>query len=434
MSLTPRADWLAVTVLASGLAISAGARADTVQSVVAVVNDQAISKYDVEQRMRLVLSSSGVKPTPDTIKRIQPQVLRALVDEHLELQEAEKHKIVISDDQVDQTLAAISKQNSMGSGGIEAFMAKSNIDIATLRAQIRAELAWQQLVGERYGSRVYVSDSDVNAEYKRYADSMKHPQFLVSEIYLPVENPDQAADVERTANGLVGDLKHGAPFTTLARQFSKSPSAAEGGDLGWIQTGQLEPAVGKKVAAMSMGQISEPIRTAGGYSIIFLRNRREAGTTGEGKLKSAHLKQIAFPFPPKASASQVQEVESKAAHISRNIAGCASVDQFKNQPGVIVSDFGMLAAGQISPFIRQAVSHIEPGDPSPPLRGREGVVILVVCSKKTGPAPKATMPTKEEIENRLVSQQLSMQGRRYIRDLRRDAVIDYRIPEMKQAF
>ncbi len=402
-------------------------RAEIVQGVVAVVNDEVISQYDLEQRMRLVLSSSGVKSSSEAARRIEPQVLRSLVDEHLQIQEAKQQKITVEEDEVEQALGSIAEQNNMTAKSITEYLATGGIDVNTLKDQIRSEMAWQRLVSQRFGSRVYVSEGEVKSEYDRFTQAMSHPQYLASEIFLPIDNPDQQEEVAQAARGLVADIRRGSPFSTVARQFSKSPSASTGGDLGWVQTGTLDPAVDKALAGLTTGKVSEPLRTAGGYHILYLRNKREGGTQGEGALIRVHLKQLVVPLPVRASEQATEGAGERAAQIASQVSGCASVEKIAaSEKGVDSTDMGNLTADQIAPFVQQAVSGIEAGEASRPIRGPMGMHVLIVCSKETGPAPKATMPTMEDVENRMVNQQLSMMSRRYLRDLRRDAVVEYR--------
>jgi peptidyl-prolyl cis-trans isomerase SurA len=415
------------------------ARAET-QKIAAVVNDEVISGYDLEQRLKLVVSSSGVQATPDVLKRIEPQVLRGLVEERLELQEALKQKIKIDDKEIDQALANIARQNNMSPSQIKEFLAKGDIDVSTLRDQVRANMAWTRLVSARFGPRIYISDNDVNSEFDRLNQSIAQTQYLVSEIVLRVDSPDQDEEVQKTAERLEEQLHQGAPFQSVAQQFSQSSSASGGGDVGWIERNQLPAQVSEALGTMGPGTVSKPIRTAGAYHIVFLRNKREAGklrpmmaaepeapAAAQREVKRVELKQLILPLPHKATEAQVK----------------AAMDALAGTKNFKVASLPLTPFKQIAPFFQQAVMMTPEGQTSPPAQSSMGIHLIVVCKRELGEAPKeaeapakaqtvaaaepeASMPNRDEVEGRLYNQQLSMMSRRYLRDLRRDAVVEYR--------
>lgn len=429
-SLRGLAVGLAISALALALALTvatAPGAAQTVQRIAVVVNDEVISAYDLQQRLRLVISSSGVQASQEMVDRIRPQVLRSLVDERLQIQEAERQSITVDNVEVDRALAAIAQQNNMSATEIEKFLAEGDIAVSTLRSQIEAELAWTKLISQRFGPRIYVSQDDVEAEYGQMMEAMSQPQFLVAEIYLAVDGPDQDEEMRRTAQRLIEELQGGASFTAIAQQFSQSATAAQGGDLGWIQLGQLDPRLDTMLTQMAPGQVSSPIRTAGGYHVLFLRNRRESGGEVRAEPIRVHLKQLVVQVPQDAADDVVEAAASRARGLGTQVKGCGNVEQLAvNATGVASADLGNLPIEQIAPFIRNAISILGVGQPSEPIRGPSGIHILVVCSREMGEAVKVSLPSKEEIEDRLINQQLSMMARRYIRDLRRDAVVEYR--------
>jgi peptidyl-prolyl cis-trans isomerase SurA len=432
------------------------ARAET-QKIAAVVNDEVISGYDLEQRLKLVVSSSGVQATPDVLKRIEPQVLRGLVEERLELQEALKQKIKIDDKEIDQALANIARQNNMSPSQIKEFLAKGDIDVSTLRDQVRANMAWTRLVSARFGPRIYISDNDVNSEFDRLNQSIAQTQYLVSEIVLRVDSPDQDEEVQKTAERLEEQLHQGAPFQSVAQQFSQSSSASGGGDVGWIERNQLPAQVSEALGTMGPGTVSKPIRTAGAYHIVFLRNKREAGklrpmmaaepeapAAAQREVKRVELKQLILPLPHKATEAQVKAAMDEATAVRAKLKGCSNIaEALAGTKNFKVASLPLTPFKQIAPFFQQAVMMTPEGQTSPPAQSSMGIHLIVVCKRELGEAPKeaeapakaqtvaaaepeASMPNRDEVEGRLYNQQLSMMSRRYLRDLRRDAVVEYR--------
>jgi peptidyl-prolyl cis-trans isomerase SurA len=423
-----------------------------VQRIAAIVNDEVISAYDLNQRLKLVISSAGLQATDEVLRRIEPQVLRSLVEEHLELQEATKQKIKVDEKEVEQALGTVARQNNMSAAQIQTFLAKGDIDVSTLKDQIRANLAWTRLINERFGGRVYISDEDVKAELDRLKQSIAQTHYEVAEIVLRVDSPDQDEDVHKTAERLLEQLHQGAPFQSVAQQFSQSSTAATGGNMGWVQRGQLAAEVGQAIDGMSPGQVSGAIRTAGAYHIILLRNKREAGkmqpvvmASAEGPaatetVKRVQIAQILVPLAPKASDAQVQAATALANETREKLEGCSNAAAVAaGQKKLQFTALPMMPFAQIAPFFQQAIMATPEGKTSTPMRSPMGLHLIIVCKKEVEEArapvrpvrqasaeAEPSMPNPQEIQGRLYNQQLSMMSRRYLRDLRRDAVVEYR--------
>ena len=223
--------------------------------VAAIINDQIVSQYDLRQRIALVMSTSGMPQSADTIKRLRPQVLEQLKTEKLELEEAQRKNITVTPSEVDKEIDGIVKDNHLTIEQLKGIMQKSNVAFETLRAQIAVQIAWQKAIEDEYGDRVNITDVDVTDELKRINEGKDKPHFLVAEIFLPVENPEQDEKVRKSAEDLDAQLQNGAPFPNIARQFSQSPSAASGGDIGWVHEGQLASELNAALDKMAIGAV-----------------------------------------------------------------------------------------------------------------------------------------------------------------------------------
>jgi peptidyl-prolyl cis-trans isomerase SurA len=405
------------------------AHAVVVQKISAVVNDEVISAYDLQQRMRLVISSAGLNPAPDVIGRIEQQVLRTLVDERLQLQEAKKEDVKVDEVEIEQALGNLAQQNNMSANEIRIMLQHSAVDFSTLKDQIRAEIAWSKLVNKRFGGRVTISDDQVEVEYTRAIQSFSKPQYLLSEIVLRVDQPEQDDEIHHTAQRLSDELRQGASFPALARQFSQSSTSGLGGDLGWMERDQLDPALQSALDHMSPGQFSPVVRTVRGYNIIMLRNRRDAsGEEGAALATGATLKSLLLPIDAHADKATADAAIDRVRAAGEKLKGCTNVEAVAAaNPGMAAVDLGHLSIDQVAAPIRELVANLVAGEVSPPFRGPAGAQVLVMCSRDMETTKTAlTPPTREEIQARLYNQQISMMARRYLRDLRRDAVVEYR--------
>ncbi len=265
--------------LATFLCVFAGSAprvlAQQTMQIAAVVNDDAISMRDVEDRMRLVLASSNIPDSKEIRARIAPQVVDSLIEEQLKLQEAKRNKLSVDDKEVQEGLSTIAKQNNFTAEQFVAILKKQGISEKTLTGQIRAQLAWNKVIKEKLRRQVDVSETDVNARIERLKSKVGQTEYLVSEIYLPVSDPKRSAEAQQFAARIVQEIQNKkAPFAAVAAQFSKAAGAEKGGSIGWVQQGQLDPELDKILLTLAEGQVSNPIRDTGGLHILYLQKKR----------------------------------------------------------------------------------------------------------------------------------------------------------------
>ncbi|MCE9523921.1 MAG: peptidylprolyl isomerase [Alphaproteobacteria bacterium] len=416
----------------------------------AVVNDIIISTYDLDQRIKLVMVTSGAQG-PEAEKRLRPQVLRQLVDELLQLQEAQKFNVKITQEELEKNFKRISQQNNISVDQINKMLDDNGISRSTLQNQMKADLAWQKLVQQRLAPRVTVSDDEVYAVFDQMQQAARSTQYLVSEIFLAVDGPEVEDQVKQNIQSILGQLRSGATFSAIARQFSQSASASAGGDIGWVGESDMVAPVATAVKSMSLGGISEPIRAQGGYYVVGLREKRLAlgskvNSTVEAPPKpqtarkmasTISLGRIAIALAENASKAKQDQIRQASIEIYRSVNGCSSAGAVAKSHGGKFDMIGPMNVKDVAPQFRKILEETPNGRSTPPLRGATGVEMFVICSGGMvpaaqvggGPAPTpkaATEVTKEEVESRLYNQELSMLARRYLRDLRRDATIEMR--------
>jgi peptidyl-prolyl cis-trans isomerase SurA len=399
----------AATVLAAALGAAPAAVAQQAEGVAAIVNDNVISTFDVRQRATLLLVSAGLERTPEMQQRARAQALRDLVDERLQLEEARRFEITVDSDVVDRRLADIARQNETTVEALTDSLGRAGVSIRTLRQQIEADIAWQRLIGGRYGARVRVSEVEIRETQARIAANATRPQYQMSEIFLPAETEQEFAEMQQGAMRLLEQMQRGAPFPLVARQFSQAPSAAAGGDIGWIAAPELAPELQPVADQLQRGQVSLPIRTRHGVYIIAMRDRRAGADAGATSQVS--LRQITAPVARQNALERVQ----------RRISGCGDLeDDIASVQGATVADLGQTQEAELSPAIRERIDGVDVGRASPVLASGEQVSTIVVCARETG---GGGIPDRTAIENRLREQELSMLSERYLRNLRREATI-----------
>lgn len=401
---------LAAAALSAALAGAASpAMAQYTEGVAAVVNDSVISTFDVRQRANLLLASAGIQSTPEMMQRASAQALRDLIDERLQLQETATFDISITAAEVDRRLDDIARQNNTDVEGLSRQLASDGISVSTLRAQIEADIAWSRLISGLYGTRLRISEADIEATQERIAANATRPQYQISEIFLPAETPQEFNDMEQGAMRLLQEMQRGAPFPLVARQFSQAPSAAAGGDIGWIASTELSPELQPIAAQLQPGQVSLPVRTPTGVYIIALRDRRSGAAAGATSVVT--LRQVTVPAARRDALERAQG----------RIEGCDRLEgAVNNIDGAVVVDLGQTTEADLSSAIRERVASVAAGDASAVQVSGEQASMIVVCARQTG---GGGVPTREEIESRLREQELALLSERYLRNLRREATI-----------
>ncbi|WP_439814771.1 peptidylprolyl isomerase [Zavarzinia sp. CC-PAN008] len=391
--------------------------------IAAVVNDEIITEWELQQRVDLVVGAAGQGASPEARQRLRPQILRDLIDETLEIQEAKERGIEATQQEIDDAVANIAASNNMTNSQFETMLAGSGISIKTLRRQVQAQLVWGRFVNRMYGTRLSVGEEVVNATLDRMKANEGQPEMQVAEIVISVDAPEFEYSAQQQALSLYEQLKAGAQFRAVARQFSQAPTAAVGGDLGWIQPGQMAPEVDAILAQMPPGAISQPIRTASGYSIVALIDRRDANAQKQPQLE-LDLRHIMFPMAAGATAERMADQQGAASAASAELGDCGKVDEVARKHGAeSVRNMGVVNVTSLPQQFREAISYLGPGQATPPIQAGEALHIFLVCDRIEKPVGPVS---RDDVMAALEQQQLNMLGRRHLRDLRRDANVEIR--------
>lgn len=389
----------------------------------AVVNDDVVTAFDVEQRIRLLLVSTGMPYNADTARAARMTALRALVDESLQFQEARKQSVAIDEAQVEASLQQVIQSARMTPEQFVQTLAQAGVSVDSLKRQLRAELVWNQVVMRRYQGRLSVGAEQVQATIDRIKANAGRPENLVSEIMIAVDNPEQEAPAQQLAQQLFDQIRQGARFSALARQYSQAPSAANGGDIGWILPGQLAAELDDTLNTMQVNSISPPVRAPGGWYIIGLREKRQMPPPPP-EVSMVELKQVFVPANISTDDATVAQLSSVLADARDEIDGCSAPRFVLDRlPGATFGEVGMLNVKDLPIEYRNAIDGVPVGKAGGPVRSTDGLHLLVVCDRREQ-TPDSMM--RDAVQRNLEDQQMSMLARRYLRDLRRNATIEVR--------
>ncbi len=422
---TARALLLASALLLP-LAAPAPAAAQESNRIVTVVNGDIVTQADVEGRRRLFAITSGLPISPQVLDRLTPQVTRLLVDERLRMQEVQRRRVPVSDADVAGAVAELERRNNLPPGGLVAQLRRAGVEPRVLYDQLRVQIGWARLVRGLLGPQANPSEAEIADYIAAQRARTGQPEFLVSEIFIPVDDPAEEPEVRRFVDDVVGQLRQGVPFPIAATQFSQAQTALQGGDLGWVGAEALDPDAARLVQQMPPGAIANPIRVPGGFQILALRARREVG---RDEVTILDLRQVFFPFtqplnPDAPTPQQIQQAE-RARALSGSARSCEAMEAAARTTGSDrPADPGPVRLESLQPPpLRALFASLQPGRASQPIVAPDGVVIVMICGRERRNEAEVT---PEIARNQLLRDRIELISRQTQRDLRRRAQIEAR--------
>jgi peptidyl-prolyl cis-trans isomerase SurA len=388
----------------------------------AIVNGDVITGTDVDQRLALLAIANGNEIPADQVDALRQQVLRNLIDETLQIQAAKTDKIEVKKSDIDRTVERVAAGVKQNPDQLAAYLEAHGSSIASLRRQIEGEIAWQRLQHDKIESGVSVGDDEVKAVLDRLNASKGTEEYRVGEIFLSA-TPYTEEQALQNASKILEQLKGGASFAGYARQYSEASTAAVGGDLGWVRPEQLPAPIAAALRQMTPGTISNPIEVPGGVSIIAVQDTRKI-LTPDPRDAVLSLKQVSISFPKGTSREQAEPVVARFAEAAKTVGGCGGAEKLgADFHGEVVQQDGVKMR-DLPTALQQMMIPMQVGQATQPFGSlEEGVRTLVICGRDQ---IDPTAPSYDDVYNQLNDERVNMRARRYLADLRRDAVIEFR--------
>ena len=414
-----RALLVAIVALAPALA-SAQVR------VLARVNDDAITDFDLQQRVLFAIRTTGLQDSPDLRQRMAAQMLRQMIDERLQLQDAKRLGLKVTDNEMQQRVGDIERAAGMGRGQFRQYIQSTGVPYDVAVQQIEAQLAWNKILRRKVRPQVDVSDAEVDDALARARSNVGKTESRIAEIFVPIDSAGQADDSKRAADRIVDQLKRGAPFGALAQQFSQGATAQAGGELGWVLPGSLDPTLDNALEKLQTRQFSEPIRSTSGWHILYVIDRRPFASARPDDIR-LNLTQLTLPLPVNATDAEVAKANGDAQKAMAGVRACADLHaRARDLKGATSGDLTGIRVGdlQANPQMFEQIPRLAVGATAGPFRVAEGLQVVALCGKQGADG----MPTRDALGQQLLLQKLEAAGRRYMRDLRRQATIDIKQP------
>lgn len=403
-----------MTAMLTPLSLSAQEAAPPTHGIAAIVNDDIITTRDLTQRVLFMIATTGAERTEENLRRMQQQAMRNLVDEHIQMQESNKFEQNISDEEINRSVARLIGRNGLDPNDVVNRLASVGVSIETLRDQVRSEIAWQRIINGLFGSRIRISDAQIDETLVRLTANASKPSYRVAEIY--IEATPDVGGIEgalQGANAMIEQINQGAPFPLLAQQFSSAPSAVKGGDIGWVREGELRPELDAVITTMEENTLSEPIQVPGGFYVITLIGKQISEAETVYRLKQVNL-QISSEDEQEAARAQLTALKDTLTSCDTLKADARDID------GLNSADMGEIKSGDLSADILEIVENTDVNSLGEPLVTPQGAIAIMVCERRVS---DSSIPTRDQIENRLIDQQVAQASKRHLRDLRRQASI-----------
>ena len=394
-----------------------------VRRATAIVNGDIITGTDVSQRLALIVAANGGEVSEEEKQRLRLQVLRNLIDETLQIQEAEANEISISDEEVDATFRQVAQQNfKQDLDAFDQYLRTQGSSTDTLKRQIKGELAWSRLLRRNIQPFINVGDEEVNAIIERLKASKGTTEFRIGEIYMSATQ-ETAPQVAENMRKILEQIRGGGSFVAYARQFSEASTAATGGDLGWVRPAQLPQTLAEAAEQMQVGQVVGPVEVPGGFSILYLIDSRQV-LTADPRNALLSLKQLAISFPEGITEKQAAEQAAQFATATQAIKGCGAANEVAARLGASVVDNDQVKLRDLPAALQGAIAQLQIGQASQPFGSVEdGVRVLILCGRDD--PQTASAPSFDAIMSRLENERVNKRAQIYLRDLRRDAIIEY---------
>lgn len=385
-------------------------------AVAAIVNDTVITTYDVQQRIRLMVMSSGGRVAPQMLPQLQQQAVRDLVEDQLKLQEAKKFDLVIGEDEILSEIRQMAAQSGNTPEKLLDILKADGISRQTLENEISSSLAWPRLVQGRYGKRARVTEEEIDSTLERMREDATQEQVLVSEICIPVPSPDQAQAYYDGSLQLIEQMRKGVPFAVVAQQFSACTTAAAGGDMGWVRPAELPANLGEAIRNLEPGSVTNPIPSEGAFMILAVRDKRAAVRQG------AKSWTFAYASTPVSTGRAAARTALEKLATAEACAGGRTLRQDLG-PAVSVAMVENVSLKDVDERFQSAVESLDRGKLSELIEADGELHVLYGCEIDEG----LGIPSRSAIEDRIYGRQLERISQQYLRDVERKSSVDIRL-------
>ena len=258
-----------------------------IEEIVVVVNDQIITRYDVREKFKLFIFTSGIQPTEKMIREVESQILKNLIVEKLKSQAIDSYKITVEDEIVDNYIKYLAMQDNISVQDVKNKFSERNISFKIFRENIANEIGWKSLIESKFSAIATVTDYEVDLYIEMMKKNPESKEFLTNEIFIPFDEYSKV-EIEQIIS-MINQINQNyqenkiSMFRSFAKKFSASKNASRGGDLGWISMSSMKEEIKNEISGLSLGEISRPILSNKGIYFYLISKTRMKNTNVDEK-------------------------------------------------------------------------------------------------------------------------------------------------------
>ncbi|MBU2294296.1 MAG: peptidylprolyl isomerase [Gammaproteobacteria bacterium] len=412
------------------LGTAANAAVQPLNRVVAIVDNDVVMQSQLDSRLREVqqtITQRGAALPPEHV--LSQQVLERLIIENIQLQIGERSGIRITDEELNQAIGTIAQRNGMSIEQFRAALAKDGLSYTDARDQVRREMIISRVRQRRVAERIQVTDQEVQNFLASDMGKMQlSEEFRLANILIPVPegaSPEDIQAADRQARDLYQQLQQGADFAQLAIARSASETALEGGEMGWRKAGQLPPPFDKMLSALSVGQVTEPMRTPGGFIMLKLLEKRGGDSQVRDEVNVRHI--LIKPSEIRSEAETKRLVERLYQRILAGEDFAELAKNFSEDPASALNGgtLSWIDPNVLVPEFREVMNSTPAGELSKPFKSPYGWHVLEVMGRR---ATDSSVQFREQqamtvLRNRKYDEELQA----WLRQIRDEAYVESKL-------
>lgn len=419
-------------LLLGALFLGAAAQAEVqpLNRVVAIVDNDVIMQSQLDVRVREVqqtIAKRGAELPP--VQVLSQQVLERLIIENIQLQIGDRSGIRITDEELNQALASIAQRNSMSLEQFRAALVQDGLSFDDARDQVRREMIISRVRQRRVAERIQVTDQEVQNFLGSDLGKMQlSEEFRLANILIPLADGSSPQDIqaaERQVQELYQQLRAGADFAQMAVTRSASETALEGGEMGWRKAAQLPPPFDAMIGAMSVGEVTEPMRTPGGFIMLKLLEKRGSGTQVRDEVNVRHI--LIKPSEIRSEAETKRLIERLHERLLAGEDFSELAKSVSEDPGSALNGGSLdwIDPSVLVPEFRDVMSNTASGELSKPFKSPYGWHVLQVVGRRAtdGSAQFREQQALTVLRNRKYDEELQA----WLRQIRDEAYVEIKL-------
>ncbi len=400
------------------LAIAPAVQAEEIK-IVATVNDEAITTSDVAARRALMMAGAGAPMTPENEARITPQIVESLINERLQIQEAKRQSISISDAEIAKAIDVIGARQNLPPGELPKMLASKGLSVRSLEEQTRAELAWVKVVQRKLRRNVTVTQDELRRAAQAEALAPGVAEMQIAALVVPITPKSKEKDVKARVNSLAKALASGKSMNEAAAPFAEKKEVLFSPPM-WVAETKLPPALLKELSSRKDGEIAGPMKL--GNSVQFLQILGRRTMKKQNSATELTLKQLTLDLPAKPDKAMQEKLTRSVATLRADAGSCEDVT-IPATPVPVKVEFTRSTLAKLVPSVGEAMARIEVGAVSEPIIDGTTLTLMLLCERRE---PVAAAGVDPALEQQLIGEKLTLEAEKHLRDLRREATIDVR--------